>query len=50
LDSRETPWESSPEIQRTVLPLLDSFSRVRTYQAMFAEASETKTQQDLQPC
>lgn len=50
LDSRETTWESAPEIQRTVLPLLDSFSRIRTYQAMFPEVSETKTQPDLQLC
>lgn len=50
LDSRETTWESAPGIQRTVLPLLDSFSRVRTYEAMFPEVAETKTEQDLQLC
>lgn len=50
LDSRETTWESAPEIQRIVLSLLDSFSRVRTYQAIFPEVFETKPQQDLQLC
>jgi len=43
LDSRETQWESAAEIQRAVLPLVDSFSRVRTYQAAFPDSTETKT-------
>jgi hypothetical protein len=55
LDSRENQWESAPEIQRAVLPLLDSFSRVRTYQASFPEVSETKAEPAVfseagQPC
>jgi hypothetical protein len=51
LDSRETQWESATEIQRAVSPLVDSFSRVRTYQALFPEVPETKSPSaDLQPC
>lgn len=48
LDSRENQWECAAEIQRAVLPLVDNFSRVRTYQAMFPEAPETKTEAAVQ--
>jgi hypothetical protein len=55
LDARENQWESAPEIHRAVLPLVDSFSRVRTYQAMFPEVCQTKAEPALfsqagQPC
>lgn len=51
LDSRENQWESAPEIQRAILPLVDSFSRVRTYEAMFPGASETQPEPvEVQPC
>lgn len=51
IDSRENQWECANEIQRAVAPLVDSFSRVRTYQATFPEVPETTTQPvDLQPC
>lgn len=54
LDARENQWESSPEIQRAVLPLVDNFSRVRTYHATFPDISETKAEPVLsqtgQPC
>lgn len=55
IDSRENQWESAAEIQRTVMPLVDSFSRVRTYEAMFPEAPEMETKpaifnQTGQPC
>lgn len=51
LDSRENQWESAPEIQRAILPLVESFSRARTYQAMFPEAPETKPEPaEFQPC
>ncbi len=51
MDSRENQWECANEIQRAVAPLVDSFSRVRTYQATFPEVPETTTQPvDLQPC
>jgi heme-degrading monooxygenase HmoA len=51
MDSRENQWECANEIQRAVAPLVDSFSRVRTYQATFPETPETTTQPvELQPC
>jgi hypothetical protein len=48
LDSRENQWECAAEIQRAVLPLVDNFSRVRTYQAMFPDALETKAEPAVQ--
>lgn len=51
LDSRENQWESAPEVQRAILPLVDSFSRVRTYEAMFPKAPETQPEPaEFQPC
>jgi hypothetical protein len=51
MDSRENQWECANEIQHAVAPLVDSFSRVRTYQATFPETPETTTQPvELQPC
>jgi len=51
LDSRENQWESATEIERAVLPLVDNFSRVRTYRAVYPEVPKTKQPSaDLQFC
>jgi heme-degrading monooxygenase HmoA len=51
MDSRENHWECATEVRRAVSPLVDSFSRVRTYEATFPEVPETTTQPvELQPC
>ncbi|HUJ30963.1 MAG TPA: antibiotic biosynthesis monooxygenase [Candidatus Acidoferrum sp.] len=51
MDCRENQWECANEIQRAVLPLVDTFSRVRTYEATFPESLETRTRPaDLQFC
>lgn len=51
MDSRENQWECANEVHRAVAPLVDSFSRVRTYQATFPEVHDTTAESvDLQLC